>query len=157
LVFTGLGIGLGVAGASWTSSHVAGSYNSPGDLLISADQRTLASTVQRCASGSLEANETDQTITVRLFLVPDVMIAPGVCGMQSFTTVLNAPVGSRTLIDGVTHAKVPSFDGAQILRPTYLPTGFIHRYDTASFPEETVSNSLAGCVQLYTEGDSYDE
>jgi hypothetical protein len=85
------------------------------------------------------------------------MIAPGECAMQSFTATLKAPVGSRTLIDGVTHAKLSSFDGVGILRPSYLPEGFIHRYDTASFPDETVANSSAGCVQLYTQGDSYDE
>jgi hypothetical protein len=156
VVCIALGIGLGVGGAKWTSAH-DGSYVSPGQLLISADQRTLASTVQaQCTSGHLEADETAQTITVRLYLGQTEMIH-GVCAIESFTVTLKAPVGSRTLIDGVTHAKLPSFDGGAILRPTYLPADFIHRYDTASFPEETVANSLAGCVQVYTQGDSYDE
>jgi hypothetical protein len=157
IVCIAVGIGLGVAGADWASSNVVGSYVSPGGLLISADQRTIASTVTRCASGSLEASETPQTITVRLHLLPEMMMAPGVCAAQSFSTTLKAPVGSRTLIDGITHAKLPSFDGGRILRPSYLPAGFIHRYDTASFPEETVANSSAGCVQIFTQGDSYDE
>jgi hypothetical protein len=39
----------------------------------------------------------------------------------------------------------------------YLPAGFIHRYDTASFADETVEHATAGCVQLYTQNDSYDE
>jgi hypothetical protein len=157
VVCTALGIGLGAGGANWASSHIVGSYVSPGQLLISADQRTLASTVVRCASGSLEAHETRKTITVRLHLLPQIMIGAGECAMQSFTTTLKAPVGSRTLIDGVTQAKLPSFDGGNILRPTYLPAGFIHRYDTASFPEETVANASVGFIQLYTQGDSYDE
>jgi hypothetical protein len=157
IVCMAVGVGLGVGGADWASSHVVGRYVSPGGLLISADQRTLASTVTRCASGQLEADESAQAITVRLHLLPEMMIGPGVCAAQSFTATLKAPVGTRTLIDGITHAKLPSFDGGRILRPTYLPAGFIHRYDTASFPDETVSNASAGCVQLYSQGDSYDE
>jgi hypothetical protein len=40
-----VGVGLGVGWAKLTSSHDEG-YVSPGQLLISADQRTLASTVE---------------------------------------------------------------------------------------------------------------
>lgn len=158
IVCTVVGVAAGVGGARWAATRVVGHYESPGPILVSADQRTLAGTVSKgCASGSLDLQETASTVTVRLYLWPSIMIAPGQCAMQTFTAVLAAPLGSRRLVDGVTHAQLPSFDGAGILRPTHLPPGFIHRYDTASFPNETVGHATAGCVQLYTENDSYDE
>jgi hypothetical protein len=158
VIFTAVGVLLGVGGAHLASSTVVGHYASPGSILVSADQRSLASTVSSgCATGDLEVQETADTVTLRLHLWPDIMIAPGECAMQSFTATLRAPLGSRHLVDGVTHAELPSFNGSGILRPTYLPPGFIHRYDTASFPDETVSGSKGGCVQLYTQPDSYDE
>jgi hypothetical protein len=139
-------------------SKVVGHYISPGPILVSADQRTLAGSVGgSCTSGSLEVEETDRTVTVRLHQWPIVMMAPGLCAIESFTATLKAPLGSRKLIDGVTHAELPSFNGGGILRPTHLPEGFVHRYDTASFPSETIASTSAGCVQVYTEGDSYDE
>jgi hypothetical protein len=71
---------------------------------------------------------------------------------------LSAPLGSRRLVDGMTGAQLPSFNGAGILRPAYLPAGFVHRYDTATLTnDDTVQGSPAGCVQIYTQGDSYDE
>ena len=153
-----VGVTLGFVGANLTETKVIGHDESAGPILVSADQRTLASTVHSgCAEGSLDVDETASTVTVRLHLLPAVMIAPGTCAMQTFTATLKAPLGSRHLVDGVTHAELPSFDGAGILRPTYLPPGFIHRYDTASFPSETVGDATAGCVQLYTQNDSYDE
>jgi hypothetical protein len=158
VICTAVGIALGTVGAHLTTTKVIGHDQSAGPILVSADQRTLASTVHSgCSEGTLDVDEGTSTVTVRLHLWPSVMIAPGTCAMQTFTATLKSPLGSRRLVDGVTHAELPSFDGAGILRPTYLPAGFIHRYDTASFPSETVGHATAGCVQLYTQNDSYDE
>jgi hypothetical protein len=158
VISTAIGVLLGVGGVQLGTSMVAGNYMSPGSILVSADQQTLASTVSSsCTSGELEAQETDQTVTLRIRLSRDVMPVPGTCAMQTFTATLQAPLGSRRLVDGVTHAELPSFNGAGILRPAYLPPGFIHRYDTATFPSETVDDSRVGCIQLYTQNDSYDE
>jgi hypothetical protein len=139
-------------------SHVLGDYESPGQILISADQRTLAGTVTNsCAAATLEVQETAAAVTVRLHEWQAGVSIQGVCAIESFTATLTAPLGSRPLIDGVTHVKISSFDGAGIKRPTVLPAGFVHRYDTASFGSDTVTHSSAGCVQVYTQGDSYDE
>ena len=82
VVCTAIGILLGLGGAQLASSDVVGHYTSPGPILISADQRTLAGTVAgRCATGSLEVRETAETVTVRLHMWPEVMIAPGSCAM----------------------------------------------------------------------------
>lgn len=152
------GVLIGVVGARWASSSVIGHYVSPGSILVSADQRTLTATAGgSCQTGSLVAQENPSTVVVRLHLWPSVMIAPGVCALQIFTARLAAPLGSRQLIDGVTGASVPSFDGRGILRPTYLPAGFVHRYDAAFFGSDTVAGATAGCTQVYTQGDSYDE
>jgi len=128
-----------------------------GSLLVSADGRTLAGTVDGCFQGHLEVSESDEWVAVWLRSSPDLMLAPGSCAMESFTATLRRPLGDRLLVDGVTHEAVPSFSGTGILRPATLPDGFVHRYDTASFPDENVVGGKAGCVQLYTEPDGYDE
>jgi len=126
-------------------------------VLVSADGRTLAGTLTGCHSGYLEVEETDRWVVVWLHSRPSLMIAPGVCAMQSFTAQLRRPLGPRVIVDGVTHQAVVAFDGGGILRPATLPAGFVHRYDTASFPVETVTDATAGCVQLYTTEEGYDE
>jgi len=152
------GIAVGTAGADVASSTIAGSDNSPGPILISADQRTLAGTVGgSCSSGYLKVAETTRTVTVVLHRSPNFMIAPGACAIETFVARLKAPLGTRRLVDGVTHAALPSFDGSGILRPAYLPTGFIHRYDTATFPDEDITGVAAGCVQVYSQDSGYDE
>lgn len=152
------GVALGVGGASLASRTVAGADLSPGPILIGADGRTLAGTVGgSCASGYLKTSETAHTVTVVLHRSPTFMIAPGSCGIESFVARLSAPLGSRRLIDGVTGQSVPSFNGATILHPGYLPDGYVHRYDTATLPDEQVSSLTAGCVAVYTQPDSYDE
>ena len=70
---------------------------------------------------------------------------------------LRKPLGSRRLVDGVLHKAVPAFDGRTIRRPTSLPAGFVHRYDTATFEEDEVIGRTAGCMQFYTKEDSYEE
>jgi hypothetical protein len=70
---------------------------------------------------------------------------------------LRRPLGNRILVDGVTHEAVPSFSGTGILRPATLPGGWVHRYDTVSVPVEEVAGGKAGCVQLYTAPDGFDE
>ena len=139
-------------------SNLFGDYESPGRILVSADQRTLAGTVTNgCAAAVLEVQETAVAVTVRLHVWQANGPIRGVCAIETFDATLQAPLGSRELIDGVTHTRISSFDGAGIRRPTYLPVGFVHRYDTASFDTDTVTHASAGCVQVYTQGDSYDE
>ena len=43
----------------------------------------------------------------------------------------------------------PPFAAPGAARAVNLPDGHVHRYDTASFPSETVPSSSAGCVQIY--------
>jgi len=129
---------------------------SPLLVQISADQRTLTSRATRCGNGTFTAEETASTVTVRLNLWPD-YFPFGDCGWQSFTATLKAPLGSRRLVDAVTHAELASFDGGGILRPAYLPPEFLHRYDTASFPSQTVDHGSPRCLQLYTKNDSFEE
>lgn len=151
------GIVIGFAVARWTTSS-EGRYESPGSILISADQRTLtASAGGSCTSGTLDAQETRDTVVVRVHTVPAFMIGPGSCGIEIFSARLSAPLGSRQLIDGVTGARLPSFRGQGILRPAFLPSGFMHRYDAAFLGSDTVAGASAGCTQVFTQGDSYDE
>jgi hypothetical protein len=151
------GIVIGFAVARWTTSS-EGQYKSPGTILISADQRTLtASAGGSCLTGTLDVRESPDTVVVRLHTVPTFMMAPGSCGMEIFSARLAAPLGSRQLIDGVTGARLPSFRGQGILRPAFLPSGFAHRYDAAFLGSETVAGASAGCTQVFTQGDSYDE
>jgi hypothetical protein len=152
------GIILGFAVARWTSSSVVGHYESPGSILVSADQRTLtASAGGSCLTGSLDVQETPDAVVARLHTWPSFMIAPGVCAMEIFSARLHAPLGARQLIDGVTGTRLPSFHGQGILRPTFLPSGFVHRYDAAFLNSDTVAGASAGCTQVYTQADSYDE
>jgi hypothetical protein len=137
---------------------VAGAVVSPGPILVSADGRTLAGSVGGdCTSGYLDVQETSREVIVELHRSPVFMMAPGSCGIESFVAHLAAPLGHRRLVDGITGATLPAFDGAGILRPAYLPDGFVHRYDTAILTDEDVSGGGPGCVQIYTEGDGYDE
>ena len=143
---------LGVAGARVTIAGIARG-DSPGRLMIGADQRTLSSEGSyRCGIGTMTAEETTATVTIRLSVWPE--FALGDCAPASFAATLKAPLGSRRLVDGVTHAELPPFDGGGILRPTYLPPGFSHRYDTALFPSGPVGHVSASCVQLYARDDA---
>jgi hypothetical protein len=150
------GVVIGYVVARLTSSFM-GDYKSPGSLLISADQRTLTASAGMCLSGSLEARESPDAVTVRLHLVPQAMLAPGSCGIEVFSARLQAPLGSRQLVDGVTGARLAAFPGQGILRPAFLPSGFVHRYDAAFLGSDTVAGAAAGCTLVYTQTDSYDE
>lgn len=155
VVCTLLGIAAGVGGAHLLA--IGKNYRPVGRLLVSADGRTLAGTVGGCGGGALEVTETSKTITVRLRVFPNFMIAPGECAIETFTAHLRSPWGHRRIIDGVTGHSLPAFDGEAILRPAVLPSGFVHRYDTASLSDETVIGGGAGCVQIYTQADAYDD
>jgi hypothetical protein len=150
------GIVIGFVAARWTTSS-EGQYTSPGAILISADERTLTASAGSCLSGTLDLQESPDAVVVRLHTVPAVMMAPGSCAIEIFSARLSAPLGSRQLIDGVTGARLSSFRGQGILRPAFLPTGFEHRYDAAFLGSETVAGASAGCTQVFTQGDSYDE
>jgi hypothetical protein len=130
---------------------------SVGMILVSADGLTLAGSDSGCGLATLEVAETRDTVTVWLRRYPDLTMAPGICAIRSFTAQLHSPVGSRRLVDGVTHRSLPAFDGKGILRPAQLPAGFVHRYDTASFGDESVVHSTVGCVQIYSTDESYDK
>jgi hypothetical protein len=135
-----------------------GSYRAVGTILVSADGRTLAGSVgSECGSAELKVKETRTSVTVRLRTYSGMMLAPGSCAILSFTATLRAPLGKRRLVDGVVHKAVPAFDGRTIKRPTSLPAGFVHRYDTATFEEEEVMGRTAGCVQIFTKDDSWEE
>jgi len=152
------GIVIGYAIAQWTSSSFIGHFESPGSILVAADQRTItASAGGSCLTGSLDVQESPDTVTVRLHVWPVAMIAPGACAMEIFTARLHSPLGSRQLVDGVTGARLPAFPGQGILRPAFLPSGFVHRYDAAFLNSDTVAGATAGCTQVYTQTDSYDE
>jgi hypothetical protein len=151
------GIVIGFAVARWTTSS-EGQYESPGSILISADERTLtASAGGSCTSGTLDVRESPGTVVVSVHTVPAFMIGPGSCGIEIFSARLSTPLGSRQLIDGVTGARLPSFRGQGILRPAFLPSRFVHRYDAAFLGSDTVAGASAGCTQVFTQGDSYDE
>jgi hypothetical protein len=151
------GIVIGFTVARWVSSWKA-HYESPGSILISADQRTLtASAGGSCMTGTLDVQESPDAVVIRVHTVPVSMIAPGACAIEIFSARLSAPLGKRQLIDGVTGARLPSFRGEGILRPAFLPSGFVHRYDAAFLGSDTVSDASAGCTQVYTQGNSYDE
>jgi hypothetical protein len=149
------GIVIGFAVSRWVVSKSL--YASPGSILISADQRTLtASGSGSCVSGTLDVRESPDAVVVRVRQAGFAM-GPGACSVQIFSARLSAPLGSRQLIDGVTGARLPSFRGQGILRPAFLPRGFVHRYDAAFLPSGTVAGAPAGCTQVFTQGDSYDE
>ncbi len=142
---------------SYGSVHVLQSDRPIGYLLVSADGLTLAGTEEGCYNGRLEVQESDDWVAVWLHAYP-VVTLPGECAMESFQATLRRPLGNRLLVDGKTREVVRSFNGSGILRPARLPDGFVHRYDTASFPDENVvAPDLAGCVQLYTEPDGFDQ
>ena len=154
-LFTAISIVLGVAGAQATMTKLVVGDQPAGQVMISADQRTLVIEATRCGNGTLTVLETASTVTVRLHLGPDLEL--GDCPWQTFTATLTAPIGSRRLVDAVTHAELPSVDGGAILRPTYLPPGFIHGYDAALFPRQTVGPASARYLQLYAQNRSYEE
>jgi hypothetical protein len=157
VVFLAVAVVAGVVGSHFATGTVI-EYRSPGSLLVSADGMTLAaSTSSDCGTAVLEARETPSTVTVRLRQYPNLMIAPGLCAVRSFEAHLKSPLGGRRLVDGVSHQTLAGFDGRGMLRPTSLPDGYVHRYDTASQPDDNVRPSSAGCVQIYTADDSYDE
>jgi hypothetical protein len=157
VVFLAVAVVAGVVGSRLAAGTVI-DYRSPGNLLISSDGMTLAaSTSSDCGTAVLEARETPSTVTVRLRRYPNLMFAPGVCAVRSFEAHLKSPLGGRSLVDGVSHQTLAGFDGRGMLRPSSLPDEYVHRYDTAAQPDENVKPSSAGCVQIYTAGDSYDE
>ncbi len=143
-------------GLSYGSVHALGSTLPIEDLLVSADGRTLAGTVTGCYQAHLDVSESDDSVAVWLRGFPGIMLAPGECAMESFTATLLRPLGRRLLVNGATHTVISIFDGTAILRPATLPDGFVHRYDTASVRDEQVPGGRAGCVQLYTEPDGFD-
>ena len=151
------GIAIGFLVARWLNSS-AGHYESPGSILVSADQRTLTASAGGCSTGTLNVQESPNAVVLKVHLAPAFMIGPGACAIENFPSArLRAPLGSRQLIDGVTGARLPSFRGKSILRPAFLPSGFVHRYDAAFIGSDTVAGASAGCTQVFTQGDSYDE
>ena len=146
-----------------TASLVVGkatrTYESPGaNILISDDGRTLTSSRGgSCGAVTPEVVETGTTVVLKLRTYPHIMTAPGSCALVSYSVTLHAPLGKRTLVDGVTNKVLYGFGAQHILRPGWLPAGFVHRYDTATIADETVAGSQGGCVQLYTRGDGYDD
>lgn len=152
------GITIGVIGADLSGGVVGGGDVSPGPILVSADQRTLAGSVGgSCMTGYLVVDETDREVSVKLRRAPVIMMAPGSCGILSFVAHLREPLGKRRLVDAITGKALPAFDGSGILRPAHLPDGFIHRYDTAIIDDDDVHGGGAGCVQVYTLGAGYEE
>jgi hypothetical protein len=125
-------------------------------VLVSGDGRTIAGTLPGCTAGWLEVEETDTHVAVWLHTHNGAML-PGSCGIESFTGTLHRPLGNRILVDGVTHQALATFNGTGILRPARLPADYVHRYDTASFPDETTVGGTAGCVQTYSKDDGFDE
>lgn len=162
LALLGLGVGMGIVGAGVIGAPFGGSDESPGFILVSPDQRTLASAIAQhgnCDDGSLKVTETSRTVTVVWHRVPAGLQLFGDCtGISASVAHLRAPLGSRRLVDGITHASLPSFDGTTMLHPTLLPDGFAHRYDAATLRDDNdVTGGTAGCVQVYTHADSWEE
>jgi hypothetical protein len=156
VVFLAVAVVAGIVGSRLATGTVI-DYRSPGRLLISADGKTLAaSSSSDCGTAVLEARETSSTVTVRLRRYPTLTL-PGICAVRSFEAHLTSPLGGRRLVDGVSHQTLAGFDGRGMLRPTSLPDGYVHRYDTASQPDENVKPSSVGSVQIYSADDSYDE
>ncbi|HKD98386.1 MAG TPA: hypothetical protein VKB69_12465 [Micromonosporaceae bacterium] len=154
-----VGVLVGVVGAQVLGPrrHAGDTDVSPGTILVSADQMTLAGSIDTgCGTGYLGVVEDSGTVTVVLHPGTGLPL-PDNCAPQLYTAHLRAPLGSRRLVDGVTRDTLPSFGGSQIPRPAYLPAGFVHRYDSVTLEIETTATTGPGCVQVYTQADSWDE
>jgi hypothetical protein len=101
------------------------------------------------------------TLTVR-YSHPRIPSCSGMPGFAVYRARLAAPVGRRQLIDGVTGKRIPFFYGNRILRPSYVPPGYVFRYDAPAayelpgFEYLAAFGGSASCSRLYTTGDPND-
>lgn len=68
--------------------------------------------------------ETTATVTVRVTAVVHTSNCSALGYSRTVRVGLAAPLGSRTLIDAVTHKPVPVVDGSLLLVPAWLPAGY---------------------------------
>ncbi|WP_225096185.1 hypothetical protein [Streptomyces sp. CoH27] len=118
----------------WDRSHV---YDTsvPGDVLISADGRTLTTPViwTGCEDKPrLVVHESARTVSLELERkrhagLPEntaCVGSGGEDGQQLLTTILDHPLGARTLSDAVSHETISPFEATRLARPRYLPKGY---------------------------------
>jgi hypothetical protein len=161
LVMLSAGIVIGVRGSYWASTNILAIEVSPTAILVSADQRTLTGTVpDGCMTGTLVVDEGAAAVTVRVREFYTTEIPFDSCPTHAFVATLRSPLGKRRLIDGVGGTQFPP-SGPGILRPTVLPPGFVHQYDTVSFPgargyvPNVAAPGTTAYVQLFALTSSY--
>lgn len=76
-----------------------------GPLLVSADGRTLAGRFQ--CGGRLSAREAPGQVTLT-FVASSVGAGAMSCALVPVSVALRSPLGTRTLVDGVTHQVLPA-------------------------------------------------
>jgi hypothetical protein len=134
--------------------------------IVSVDGRTV--TVGGFAAGTcgitVRAVARENATRVALFLESSVPANPPSCpnAMASVVTAqdirLTEPLGSRKLTDGATGRAIEWISARLVLMPTALPPGYpLSELIPAGTLRLTLSQTPAGCVQLYTSRTNPDE
>ncbi|WBO65975.1 hypothetical protein [Streptomyces camelliae] len=123
--------------AGWALRDRSHTYDTsvPGDVLISADGRTLTTPViwTGCEDEPrLVAHESARTVSLELAHqrhagLPENAVcvgSGGEGGQRLLTTTLDRPLGARTLSDAVSHDTISPFEATHLAHPRYLPKGY---------------------------------
>ena len=158
-----LGIPVAIVGIAWLTynSSVTTDLSVSGGALVSADGRTVSVTAGALCDDTVTLTADEQPASVVITLHdthPRIARCSGMPGFAVYHVPLVQPLGRRRLLDGLTGDRIPFFDVADVVRPTYVPPGYVFRYDA---PEAVELFSYgypplpkaAVCSQLYERGD----
>lgn len=151
-----------VIGAAWLyySGAVTTDASVSGGALLSADGRTISVTAGGLCDDTITLTSDEQSSSVAITLHythPRTPTCSGMPGFAVFHVHLSQPLGRRRLLDGVSADRIPLFDLAGIVRPGYIPSGFVFSYDAPDAAEllsyeYPLIPRAAVCSQLYQDG-----
>jgi hypothetical protein len=151
-----------IVGVAWLAynSEVTTDVSVGGGALVSADGRTISVTAGALCDDTVNLTADEQPASVVITLHdthPRVSRCSGMPGFAVYHVRLSLPLGRRRLLDGVTGDRIAFFDVADVVRPAYIPPGYVFRYDA---PEATELLSygyppllrVPVCSQIYGDG-----
>jgi len=152
---------IALAGLHIVRSGLNSTESIDGGALVSSDGRTVSVMgVGACDWSNMHLTAAEQPGSVVLTLRytrPLQDTCSGMPGYAAYHTQLQAPLGHRRLVDGVTGKAVPYFDSRHLLRPAYLPLGYQFRYDAPSATgllsydyQAAPEGATVSCSQLYS-------
>ncbi|PYC83761.1 hypothetical protein C7C46_08415 [Streptomyces tateyamensis] len=151
-------LGLAASTVGWMAWDRSGIHKAPvaGDLLLSADGRTLTAAVSwtDCEDRpKLIAHETAHGVGVALEIKRHVQASPNtVCdGWQDklITATLHEPLGDRPINDTQTAATITPFKASALLAPQHLPAGYAAA-DTVAVADHSKSPFTRGGTASWT-------